>query len=53
MKTCYYCGKQIKGKAIVTNPSILMVKLGDFAKAFHPACYEKAEKEAEKELRGQ
>lgn len=53
MPTCYRCAKIIKGKATITSPPIVLVRLGiDFSKAFHPACYVKAEKESEKELRG-
>lgn len=38
--TCYYCGKLIKGEMKVSN------RVG-----YHPACYAKAEREAEKQLR--
>lgn len=48
---CYRCGKEIKGKYVFTSPSVLARSLGDFPKAFHPACYDKAEAEAAKELR--
>jgi hypothetical protein len=51
MYTCYGCSKQIKGKVTITSPPRLLVDLGiDFPKAFHPACYDKAEKQAAKEL---
>jgi len=42
VNTCYECAKQIKG---------VHIRLGiDFPKAFHPACYAKAEKRTEAEL---
>jgi len=47
---CYECGKEIKGKAVFTNPPIYRIRLGEFKKAYHPKCYVKAEREAEKEL---
>ena len=51
MTVCFSCAKQIKGKAVFTNPPNLLIKLGiDFPKAYHPKCYEKAEREAAKEL---
>lgn len=51
MLTCYHCGKTIKGQYVQTSPSNLARNLGiDFPKAFHPACYQKAEKEAAKAL---
>jgi hypothetical protein len=51
MYTCYRCGKGIKGVVAHSDPPIWMIRAGiDFSKAFHPSCYEKAEKEAEKEL---
>lgn len=53
MLTCYRCAKSIKGKVTLTSPPIVLIRLGlDFQKAFHPACYVKSEKDAEKELRG-
>lgn len=49
---CWKCGKVIKGKAVQTYPPNLMIKLGiDFPKAYHPKCYELAEKEAAKEMK--
>lgn len=51
MYTCYHCGKGIKGKVTHTNPPNISVLLGiDFPKAFHPACYEKSEAIAAREL---
>ena len=50
---CFKCGKQIKGKATIVTPPLLLVRaIGAFEKAYHPACYAKSEKEAEKELHG-
>mgnify|MGYP001209263682 FL=1 len=51
MITCFRCAKIIKGKMVCTNPPVYLIKMGvDFPKSFHPKCYDKAEKEAEKEL---
>ena len=48
---CYVCGKQIKGEAVTTCPPNISIMLGiDFPKSYHPACYAKAEREAEKAL---
>jgi hypothetical protein len=42
-KTCSGCGKVIKGKATVTNPSILEISLGiSRVESFHPRCFAKA-----------
>jgi hypothetical protein len=49
---CYRCGKAIRGQAVHTNPHVLLLRLGDFAKAYHPKCYELSEIEAGKELWG-
>jgi hypothetical protein len=52
MFTCYQCGKLIRAKMVRTNPSILHCQLGlDFPKPYHPACYEKAEREAARILK--
>ena len=48
--TCYQCGKGIAGKMVNVQPSIIAMQLGDFAKAFHPACHVKAEKKAAQDL---
>uniref|UniRef100_A0A6M3XPY2 Uncharacterized protein n=1 Tax=viral metagenome TaxID=1070528 RepID=A0A6M3XPY2_9ZZZZ len=54
MRVCYKCGKVIKGNAVFTSPPVFMIRLGiDSSKAYHPKCYEKAEKEAAKELQPQ
>jgi len=51
MVTCFKCAKIIKGEMIVTNPPMIMIKLGiDFPKSYHPKCYQKEENEAKKEL---
>lgn len=51
MVCCYRCGKQIKGQAtVIVPPRIAVLLYGDFDKAYHPACYRKTEREAEKEL---
>ncbi len=50
MTVCYRCGKPIKGKTTRTIPSNLMLRLGGFAKSYHPGCYVKAEAEAMAEL---
>ena len=51
MTTCYTCAKLIKGKIVRTSPPIINVQLGiDFPKTYHPKCYEKAEREAAKQL---
>ena len=51
MKTCYHCGRMIRGSVTVSQPPRYLVDLGlDFGKAFHPGCWEKAEREATKEL---
>jgi hypothetical protein len=50
--TCYHCAKQINGAQKMTVPAQYMLNLGlDFVKSYHPACYQKAEKLAEKSLR--
>lgn len=51
MRTCFYCAKIIHGECKLIVPTMLMVKLaGDFTKAYHQKCYEKAEREAAAEL---
>jgi len=51
--SCYECGKAIKGKAVHVVPSNLSISLGtDFPRSYHPACYRKLGKEAEKILGG-
>lgn len=51
--TCYHCGKQIAGQVTHTVPANISIMLGiDFPKAWHPACYQKAEDAAAKELHG-
>ena len=52
MITCFECGKSIKGKAVLIQPSILACRLGDFARSYHPGCYRKANKQAEIDLYG-
>lgn len=47
---CYHCGKQIRGEATHTQPTRLTAQLGDFPKAYHPACYAAAEFAAGLEL---
>ena len=50
---CKECGKIIKGKVVITSPTILEITLGIACPAaYHPACYDRLEKRAEKELRG-
>jgi len=53
MTVCYECGREIKGQAKFTKPRFLYAYLYgiDFPKAFHPKCYQKAEYQAEKELK--
>lgn len=52
--TCYHCGQQIKGQVKHTVPSNISIMLGiAFAKAWHPACYQRAEDAASKELYGE
>jgi hypothetical protein len=54
MKTCFRCGRQIKGRAVMHIPPLYMVKMGiDFEKAFHPKCYEMEEDEEEMILKGE
>jgi hypothetical protein len=51
--TCYGCGKQIVGGAVLTNPPLYLIQLGiEFQKAFHPKCYERWEIAAGRELQG-
>ncbi len=50
MHTCCQCGKQIKGKMTYVSVSRLAQSFGDFSKAYHPKCYERAEREAAKKL---
>ena len=51
MNTCYHCAKIIKGAIKHTIPSNIAISLGiDFPKAFHPACYIKAENDAARAL---
>ena len=51
MYTCYHCGKGIKGAITNYVPPNISIALGcDFAKAYHPACYNAVEKAAEREL---
>lgn len=46
-RACYHCGKQIRGKAKIVVPPLLLVRLiGEFTKAYHPSCYDKSEVEA-------
>ena len=47
---CFHCGRQIRGQVMHVIPSLLAVRCGDFAKAYHPKCYERAEAAAEAEL---
>lgn len=48
---CFKCGKQIRGEMKIHVPTILAIQVaGDFEKAYHPKCFEKAEKAAAKEL---
>jgi hypothetical protein len=42
MFTCYQCGKLIRAKMVRTSPSHL---------PYHPACYEKAERDAARILK--
>ena len=51
--TCYLCGERIKTRSDLrlVSPSRWAVELGDFGKAYHPACYDKAEQAAGRELR--
>ena len=49
--TCFECGNLIKGKAIGIYPPIYRIKLRDFPRSYHPSCYTKAEKKAEKETK--
>lgn len=49
---CWKCGRQIKGEITMVYPPIYVMRLcGTRAKAYHPKCYDQAEKEAELELR--
>ncbi len=51
-RCCYECGKGIKGRCILIEPCILDQRLGvDFPKAYHPACYTRAERDAARLLR--
>lgn len=52
---CYHCGKQIKSKLVklVIPPTLLVRLYGETTKAYHPRCYAIAEKQAEKELKGE
>jgi len=51
MNTCYRCAKTIKGAITHTIPPYISISLGiDFPKAFHPACYVKAENDAARAL---
>ena len=53
MQTCYECGKGIKGKVHNTKPKMLERYYGVYTpKAYHPACYAKAERIARLELHG-
>lgn len=47
MLTCYECDKIIKGEMILHVPSRFSISFGDFERAYHPKCNEKAEREAE------
>ena len=48
--TCHYCGKLIEGGTVHTVPTNIQILLGiDSVKAWHPACYRKAEVEVEAE----
>ena len=52
MRTCFRCTKQIKGEMVVHRPPLFMVQMGiDFERFYHPKCYEREEKEAERELK--
>lgn len=49
---CFHCGRAIRGEAMHVIPTLLAVRVaGDFPKAYHPACYAKAEEAAGFELR--
>ncbi len=51
---CYHCGKQVKrGQVRLVVPTRLAEQFGDFTKAYHPACYDKAEEAAGFELQQQ
>lgn len=51
MYACFYCGRAIRRTVVHYNPPILAIRLGaDFPRAYHPACYERAEREAGREL---
>lgn len=47
---CYHCGRRIRGQVMHVVPPLIAIHCGDFPKAYHPVCYERAEAEAEKEL---
>jgi hypothetical protein len=47
-RACYHCGKQIKGE--YKTRKLPGYDKGSFHAAYHPDCYDKSEKEAEKEL---
>lgn len=47
---CFHCGKQIVGEMDYLSVPLLYKAYGAFDKAFHPACYQRAKREAEKEL---
>lgn len=47
---CAHCAKPVTGKVTMTNPSNLHRALGVMPKAYHPACYIKAEKAAAEQL---
>lgn len=52
MIVCFHCAKPIKGKMTVHQPARYLEALGvDFARSYHPSCYVRAEKQAEKELK--
>jgi hypothetical protein len=52
-RCCYQCGKVIAGKGILTNPPLYLVRIGvEFSKAYHARCFDVAEAEAARVLKG-
>lgn len=47
---CYHCGRQIRGQVVHQIPPLIAKQFGDFDKAFHPKCYDRAEAAAAAEL---
>jgi hypothetical protein len=48
---CFRCGKEIKGKKVITSIPRWIIELKlDFNKAYHPSCYKKEQIKAGKEL---